>query len=119
MILDYVLDKSSLKYNKNMDFSLKYKILDDILYDKNITESLLKIKYKINYNFYKLFLYLSKSKNYYFIFPPDVTKTVTDKNLFGMYDFEVIKLYDSNYNNIVLHTKKFNKNDIEKLKKYI
>lgn len=121
-IFEYIKNKLNykLEINNDMDIYEKFNILDKIMFSKDNSNS--DTKYKITMILYKLLLYLKSNKNYKFIFPDGFYKLFVDNNYFGIYDIEIIRIINCKDKNkdtdIVLKQKKFNHEDIIKLKKF-
>jgi hypothetical protein len=114
ILLDYIFKKTNIQYNKNMNIRQKYKLIDNILYNKKNDIN------KIMYYFYKSFLYLYKNNNYKFLYNKNLYNIIKDNNLFGFYDFECIKYYftPKDIPLQIINKKVFNKDQIEKLKTF-
>jgi hypothetical protein len=97
----------------------KFYKLDKIIFSKDKNNE--KTKYKINYLFYKLFLFFRNNKNYKFIYPENYYKLLVDDNkYFGVYSVKFIKIIncDENDKDVILEESKFLQKDIDKLKKF-
>ena len=114
-IVEYLLDRVEIKYDKNSNFYKKYKILDDILYGNNE-----KLKFKINNYYYKMFLYFYNNSNYKFLYPKELYEIIKSYNLFGIYSFECIIYYNIEKVYSIQFIKKniFDKDQIKKLKTF-
>ena len=111
LMINYILDKSNIKYDKNMNINKKYKLIDDNLYKNN------KDKENILFYFYKSFLYFLENKNYKFLYDIDLYKIIKDNNLFGIYEFECIKYYfTKNIPLQIIKKKIFKEEELERLK---
>lgn len=107
LMINYLLDKINIKYNKKDSIYLKYKIIDNILYsDKN------KKKNTLIFYFYKLMIYFCNNPLYKFVFEKDLYLLIKKYNLFGSYEFIIISYYNTpNYNYKIIKKKEFKSNE--------
>lgn len=119
LILKYIYEKINLKFVENENIKIKFDRLDKFIYSKNKDDQ--ETKYKINYLFYKLFLFFRNNKNYKFLYPKNYYKLlVDDEKYFGTYSINFFRAINCSENDtdIIIKQKKFIQKDIDKLKKF-
>jgi hypothetical protein len=116
-MIDYLLNRLEIKYDKNMWFEKKYKIIDDILYGKDS-----KLKNKLNYYYYIMFLYFYNNTNYRFLYPKELYQLISKYDLFGIHDMDVIVYYNTNakseFEVQIIKKEEFTNEQIKKLKDF-
>lgn len=114
LILDYILHKINIKFDKNLDFNSKYKIIDNILFSTKNKE----LKELTYFYLYKSFLYNYENSNYHFIFKKDLYNLIKLYNLFGVFTCEFILYYNNDLKFQIHFIKKeiFHKNKLNELK---
>lgn len=121
-LIDYIFVYLSNKLSfdvdlkKEYDIKKKFDVIDSIMYSKNPNKAKI---YEINKLLYKIFIYLKPNKNYKFIFPDDLYNFFVNKKNFGIYDIDIIKIYDCDCGerDIILEKNKLNDDDIISLEK--
>ncbi len=115
-VIEYILGRLNINYDKKSDVKKKYEYLDKILYsDEND-----KIKEELFYNLYKSFLYNYSNSKYEFIFNKNLYKLIKLYDLFGVYKCEFIIYYnkDSTFSIKFFEKIMFDQDKIEKLKDF-
>jgi hypothetical protein len=119
LMFKYIYEKLDWKFVENENIKVKFDKLDKIIFSKNKEND--ETKYKINYLFYKLFLFFRNNKNYKFIYPENYYKLlVDDEKYFGVHSIKFIRVINcvSSDKDIILEENKFTQKDIDKLKKF-
>jgi len=111
-MIKYLFERINIKYNPKKTFKDNMNILNNLLYNDRGNKN------KLIYYFYKMILYLSKNKNYSFLLHSDLFKIIKEYNLFGVYELDCFIYYNINPEPIIIYKKikKFNNDDIKKLK---
>ncbi len=118
-LLNFILEKHNLNFNKEDSIKKKYDIIDKIIYLENDKNNLNKL-YELNKTFYKIFLENKNNNKLDFLFPKDFYKILLNKQFYLAYDFNIIKYYFcSNYKDIFIDIKKFNLEDKESFDKFL
>jgi hypothetical protein len=111
-ILEYLLERLNIKYNKKDNFFKKYKLVNNIIIGNN-TE----LKKKLKYFYYKMFLYFYNNTNYKFLYSKKLYQLIKDYDLFGVYSFYGTIYYEDKNKYTFEFEKKeeFNKEEKDKL----
>ncbi len=114
-MINYLLDRLEIKYDPNAWFEKKYKIIDDILYGKD-----LELKNKLNFYYYLMFLYFYNNSNYRFLYPKELYQLINKYGLFGMHNIDAIVYYNINskseFDVKIIKKEEFDKEQLDKLK---
>jgi hypothetical protein len=89
-IIEFILKKLEIKYDKNSGIKNKYNFIDKILYSEEDN----KLREELFFNLYKSFLYNYANTKYEFIFSKNLYKLIKLYDLFGIYKCEFIIYYN-------------------------
>ncbi len=112
-IIEYILARLNIKYDKNISLKKKYEFIDKILFSDNNN----KLREELFFNLYKTFLYNYENSKYKFLFNKNLYKLIKLYDLFGVYKCEFIIYYnsDSTFSIDFIEKNIFDKNKLNEL----